>query len=530
MIRRLPLILYAALSQLYLILSVAPIWILWRKTPPDTVFPLYNLHQALPDFYGTLAIMTMGSQGAWLYRNPYTSEVAPPVILYLPYILVGKIAAFFHLWIPSVYLFLQILAEEAVIIGIILLMIQVAGKWRGPWAALAALTLTIPPSQIYPELLAFVTYTPWWVSLDGVERLTQTPHHLLGEGLLLFSLVFFFRWIQNGYSRRAFFTACCLSLFAGFIFPSVLLVPALALPLSVAILWIVRGEKFSRGTFGCILLFILCAWLMMGVMTIQTRSGYYKTIWSQWEIQRWNINEPNFDRDLIISFLPVILLSIPVVFRSLKHARWEGIFFSAWAFMPFLLLPFATTLGIAKVRLLSVMPFVPFAFLITHTIFRLMPTAIAIFCGTALIANTVYMTGRLTRSSLEQSRNFGLYSNIFLPRDTWHVLEYLARSTDTESVILSNDDTGDFIPAFTPLIAYFGHINLTLNRPEKQANVVKFYHMDFSEEEARRFAQENRIRYVYYSPSEQTILGSPPTYSFLKEFIREGNVTVYEIR
>src|SRR3989344_890051 len=75
------LIIFLIIANILFALSNIPLFILIARTPQKTVYPLNQPNQ-LYDFNGYLSAITQGQNGFWYFRNPYTTENAPPSIFY----------------------------------------------------------------------------------------------------------------------------------------------------------------------------------------------------------------------------------------------------------------------------------------------------------------------------------------------------------------------------------------------------------------------------------------------------------------
>jgi hypothetical protein len=117
------------------------------------------------------------------------------------------------------------------------------------------------------------------------------------------------------------------------------------------------------------------------ILKYQVQTGFPWNQWTKWGLNRWNFAQPDFDITFLLSFGILPLLSIPSILYAFRRNNWPLIFVSLWAIIPFLLLPFATPLEIAKIRLAEVANFVPFGILTAYTIFEIIPRLIASFAG-----------------------------------------------------------------------------------------------------------------------------------------------------
>ena len=91
----------AAWATLALLLANAPL--LLALAPPEPAMSFGGAVYNVEDVYSYLANMRQGWRGAWLYHNPYTPEDHPGPLVYLHYLLLGKVAALSGLSVELVY-------------------------------------------------------------------------------------------------------------------------------------------------------------------------------------------------------------------------------------------------------------------------------------------------------------------------------------------------------------------------------------------------------------------------------------------
>jgi hypothetical protein len=105
--------LWAALA---LLAANVPVLLGWALSTPEMVFggAVYNVE----DVYSYLADMRQGWRGEWLFHNPYTPEEHPGSLIYLHYLLLGKVAAWSGLSLEAAY-HLARAAYGALLLGVV---------------------------------------------------------------------------------------------------------------------------------------------------------------------------------------------------------------------------------------------------------------------------------------------------------------------------------------------------------------------------------------------------------------------------
>lgn len=524
---------YFLIANLYFLSGNIPLIISYLRTPNNTVFPF--IHSENPyDYNVYLAVITEGQNGFWLFKDPFTSENTKPGIFYLYYIFLGRITSLFSLWPPVVYHLARILSVEMFIISLFLLCTKILGLSSGFWAALLSIAATIPPLPVFGEPQAFRAFYPWWANLEAVKRLDGLPHHIFGQAMFLFSLFFIISYSKS-LNLKHYFLSLVSILIAGIVLPPVLFPAILAAPCTLAIMvfhHLIKNTKYkiSFKTVYPYFLYWICALFPLFLSWWQTRQGYPWILWLTWEIAQWN-KEPNFNRHLFISFGLLPLLTLPGLIDIIKKNDKLQLFIFIWAILPLLLLFLIPLLNIGKIRLIFAVPFVPWAILsvISLKLIALRFKNKNIFHLLILVFIIVNLSISISYfyPAVKRHLNSEFYSNIYVSNRVWRAIDFMNKNLPPKSIILSNEYVGNLIPAFTPLISYFGHINQTLDFAQKQKNTWLFYTNSLSDNLSLKFLNENNISYIYYSDDEKLGGESELSYGYLKEIYNNDSIRIY---
>lgn len=312
----------------------------------------------------------------------------------------------------------------------------------------------------------------------------------------------------------------------GIILPTILLPVLICIPLANGIIILKRRFEFRIYPTIIILFFALLSFLPT---YLQTKNDYLSHLFLSWSYTRWNLNEPNFDKDLLLSFGPILLLSIPAIINIFKKGDFEKLFIALWGLFPFFMLPFANLLGLGKIRLISEAPFVPLGILATITLFEVVKKNIRYLLLIIFFAITVPQSIILSYQDYRESSTQQLYTNVFIPKPVWNTIEFMRRNAAKNSIVLSDEYFGNLVPAFVPVVSYFGHSSITLNFFDKQKNVYNFYTQKMTDNEAFDFLNENNIKYVYFGPDEKRLGSDKLNYSFLNNVFKEEDITLFQV-
>ena len=94
-----------AYSLVLILATTLPVWIAFRHAGSEWRFSGFLF--AVEDGNSYIAKMQLGAAGAWLFRSPYTAMPQRGVIAFLPYLLLGKLAASPETHLQLVLLFLE---------------------------------------------------------------------------------------------------------------------------------------------------------------------------------------------------------------------------------------------------------------------------------------------------------------------------------------------------------------------------------------------------------------------------------------
>lgn len=518
--------------QLYIFLSNYPIIKLANRTPANSNYPFIDVDR-FGDYNGYLSAITQGQNGFLFFHNPYTTEESPANLFYLPYLAAGWINRMFDF--PSFIVFhgMKIIIAELYGLALYIFCSKLFSKRNALIASLLALTATVPPSFVF-DIFGIPSTNSWWRLQDAFFRLSEAPHHVFGETLLIISFIFLLKAMDHNHFKYFTFSGI-FAFLCGVIFPPSVL-PFIAVCIGILFLDIVfrfkENYKAELIRFAIPLVFALSS---IGIGIFQLNQGYYRDVWSTWEVTRWNINEPDFNKIFIISlniFPFFVLLYFVQTIRKVKFTEFIkdriNIFILIWSLLPFFLIPFASFIGLSKIRLYAMVPFVSFSFIFCWVIFTMFRKNIAVMLLLFVICLNFLTSVSLLIQNINRINNQPLYSNIYYPDSQWNAINFLKHEAPNQSVVLSDENIGNIIPAFIPITSYFGHVNLTVHFKEKQNKVWRFYTENMKNEEAEKFIHENHISYIWYGTEEKALGNKTISYPFLKSIYQNGEIIIFK--
>lgn len=539
-------LLFLLLGNFLFILVNIPIFLMVKKAPPGTFYPL--IHQGHMDYYLYLSAIRESLQGSWVMKSLFSSEQVSDSFFYVYFIALGKLGRILHLNQIVTYHLGRIISTEFLIVAIFLVCHQTLKKNWAFWAGFVSLFSTVPPLMFFSKVFGLYALPSWWVSLDALGRMDYLPHHSFGIACLFFSIFFLFRSLESG-KRSDFIWAALMGFVASITFPPCGLLIALGVPLSVGIYWLqdiagsftpgecLRTLPVSLYRFFSSHFFVitLSAGFGLFLMRWQSQRGFPWSQWKYWEMGLWN-DLPKVNEYLIIGSGFVLLFSLPLAIHTLfTSKRFEYIFLSVWAILPYLLLGFTDIIGISRVRMAYMGNFLPLGILSVTTVQRLTEKLkkkqqylsylffIVVFTSLSLPVNYYYFRERMSFLPLG-------FLNLHIPAEIMKSIFYLGENIAPYSVILSEDGVGGIFPAFIPVKSYYAHVAQTKDYGAKTPIVHKFYSGKMAPGEALRLIRDGKIDFIYVGPIERSYGGDIKKYNLsLQKIYNQEGIEIYKV-
>jgi hypothetical protein len=321
------------------------------------------------------------------------------------------------------------------------------------------------------------------------------PHHVLGNALFFITLILFFSH-RLTLKKTHLFLLASLTTLQGIIFPPSLFPYVFGLPITYLLYGIFllsrrRPVSISRQQVIKSVVVLAACVLPILLNKYQTSLGFPWTQWINWEVTRWNFMETDFLKALILSFGILPILCIPAVIRIVRSPSFQNLFLVVWSILPLLLYPFANILNIGRVRLVQTAPFVPFAILSAYSICQAfehrkrLQTLLFAFILLSSIPVSLFILWIGATDALHVLP----YRNLYIRSAVWNMIDVLKMNSNTHSIVLSDQSLGNMIPAYVPVISYFGHANQTMYLDRKQDEVRVFYTQRYSSQWAQDFCE-----------------------------------------
>ena len=519
-----------------------------NKIPPERYFVLEHNYNFDYNFY--LSRIRQGIEGKRLvtekyYNKPHNASLFQAVYLYL-----GKIGGLAGLTPTAIYQLSRFIFGF-LLLWTIILFGKLFFKDRNKLLLFFLLTVT---AGSWPVLVRaggfprFATYMGWWSVIDSLQRITIMPHILIGQMLMVLLITKLADVSRMTYKSAMIYGILGLS--GGIIFPPMLIILFTYLfvltsftGLDILSLRITFAEKikkireFIRSGAGKIIIFAAISLPSLIYLQLGLREQPWKAL-GLFDIEHRFIMPY---KDYALSLGPVLILGvlglIRVFFKGEKDYQPAVIWLLS---IGLLFVIFENVPQQSPLRFTEGLVHVPLAVLATNFLYGGVKNRII----RRFISGGVIITGFLVMVSMvlwltdqAYAKRLGTWSvplgaQLAYPqREFMEGIFYLRDNTREEDVVLGYITAGNYIPAYAGNYVFLGHAN-TPDEDEKEVIAASFFKSVTGAEEARKWLQEERIKYVFSGPQERELGGIADLrekYNFLTEVYSNNQVVIYKI-
>jgi len=473
-----------------------------------------------------LAKMLIGSAGEWLFRTPYTAYPQTGFLAFLPYLLLGKLAA-----APGLHDQLAVLFQGF--------------RWAGGFLMILATYQWLAFFVEYPRLrrlgtalgvaggglgwLAFAGLQPVWgerIPLEmyspetfGFLSLFTLPHLALGRALLLWGLLAYWQGYRAAVSRRRMLGNGMLWLGLGLMQPLTVLIGWMLLGLDLMVRFVLfrMGRKQNiQWKMGLVngAVMVACSAPLVAYTAFSFLSDPFLKIWSQ---QNIILSPPPIDYFLAYGLI------LPFLFfgarRVWHEGRPEGLVLIAWV----LLLPVLAYFPYNLQRRLPEGLWLALLAIAMVGLGLLRPRWAR--AGRWLLISSFVMTVVLFAGSLMSV--FQVRSPVYRPVDEVNAFQYLSALPARFPVVLAAYDTSNALPAWAPAHTLIGHGPESIHLKEIQPRVEAFFQSETAATVRTALINEFHIQYVVWGPAERDMGSWDPAES--PQLTRIYQNTTYQI-
>lgn len=459
----------------------------------NTAYPGYQ------DANSYFTWMKQAEDGHLLFKLKYTSEPNSRVFFHPVFLIMGMLVRYFHLSETAVWYGVQILANLLFIFSIYFFISYFTEDKFRRKLALAIITLSAGFGWFFYQNYDSVSFLNLPVDISMPEStvfysLSWPFIFSLATSLILWIFLFFLEAIKQ--KRMAF--ACfagLATLVLGFIHPYDLFTVYFVLGIYLLIVYRLRYFKY----------FLIFVIISLPSSLYQAFVLIHEPIFKA--SAEFNMFSPHLSA-YVLGFGLILLLAIPEVFCMLKTRDKKYTFCLIWILVSFCLLYIPLNIQ----RRLVMGMFIPIGLLASASIIliytKLYERRISPFLRTLLFvyfltvfflvvssSNIMILSGYFYKL---QRKDFPLY----LQTEISEALDWLKNNTESEDVVLSSWEMGNFIPRVSGNTVFIGHGAQTINVQEKQRQVKTFFNSGLVFMEAVEFLKKNNIKYIFVSPHE----------------------------
>lgn len=509
--------------------------ILWANLPylvgysiqdEDLIFGGFFIFEQ--DGFSYLAKMRQGGEGSWLFRLPYTTEPQQGAVVFVFYLVAGKLAQLIQIPYTSMYHLARVVSSGLLLATSAQFVARFTStqRWRQlTWSLLlfgGGMSWLI--STINPQYVAYASITP---DAFLYSVLFGPPH-------ITFAL-FLMIWLLSGVTRQLPVPAGRIQWSKWFLMSTGGLLMALARPEYMGVLpsilvayWLALTLRRRRLPIREAILFGLL--VLPGML--YTLYVFYV---SQTDpaMAAWTAQNP-FGTPPVTDLMAGLGLFLLVGVLGIVTGRWwqdeTRLFLTAWMVaLPILLyLPLSLNrrlIGGAQFALAILAGY----WLDQHLLpwlknsRRRLAIAIPLLTSLALILFSYPFLFGVGGISFVASRP----DELFIASEEIAAMNWLAEK-GARPVVISAEETGSHLPAFSNAIPVLGHPIETLSIAKKRSDVARFFAVGTLAADRQAILSEYNIDLIWWGPNEHS-LGefSPAELPGCRLAFHQGNIQVW---
>lgn len=526
-----PLPLKLLFLLLIVIVSVfTPLAINIEKTPPNSYYPFAE--GFLPDFYQYNSWINDGINGHILLTSRYTQALQKPSLIHPLFPLAGWISRPLHLSSFTVFLLLRVSSLIFFLIVINALIDRFFVSSRSRWiAAIMIITSTSFWTMEQGAAFSHIREPVEWINtFSAISKFNLPPHHLFALGFLILSMLLLTR---SPITHRSIIKATICAVLAGFLNPPILAIFLLFWAFTASTIFVTNRFRLTRHLAG-----IGCYLLIGG-----TVFGYHYTLfqsvlpWSQMYTLMRAFHPPVTFSSYFQALGPTLVLSLFALSKKLIKNPLP-LFLTVWAYLPLALFPFlGHPIPINASRLFQSYQYIPVSILATQGLINLayiirsfIPLRFSTtFLAIVLIVYSIPPAIKTIKATVDEIQP--RFYNAYVPVAAVHAFNFLNEKSARGSVVLSGEYVSQMIPAFTHNRTILGRDDVAPDYYQKQKKAYAFLDGKLPSDEALQFLKRYTISYVLFGVDTRPYetIEILRTYSFMKEVLREENVSIVHI-
>lgn len=484
---------------------ILPIWLAGTFAYPDHIFGGFLFNPLDGNSY--LAKMQLGWRGDWSFNLLYTPESGQGAPIFLFYIFLGHLARTVSLPLIGVF-------HIARVVGAIFLLFSLWKFYRWffkeqpatAWWAFLISSVGSGLGWMVSLVSGYLTGDFWIAEAFPYLSMVANPHFSIGLGLILWIL-----YLAQSQFKRSIWILPLLSIVLAVIQPFGIVV--VGIPLVARLGLSILGKEPAH--YGRFLAALVPGGVWLAVQYAIIRSNPLLALWNQ-----QNVTPAVPLWDLVLSMFPAIGFAIAGVVYSWKTGQTHVRMLALWMAIGILLvyLPFNLQ------RRFMTGLFIPVAGLAAlgiDWVLKKRPKARWIWpvlMVTSVLTNVLVIGAGVAAVVARDP-------TVFLTTGEARALEWLQANTAEETVVLTDLETGNFIPAWTGRRVVYGHPFESLHAEERRVLINRFFDGQMSAREVDEFISENNISIIWVGPRESQLSNFDT--SSLKRIYDSNGVVLY---
>ena len=489
-----------AYSIALILVTTLPIWIAFRAAGDSWSFSGFLV--AVEDGNSYIAKMNLGSAGAWLFRSPYSAAPQRGVLAFLPYLLLGKLAAGPEQHLQQVLL-LQIFRIATIPLEILATykftaMVSESTRTRR-WA-----TVLATAGGGLGWVLAFTRSGEWLGSLPldfispesfGFLAILTLPHLVLTRALILFALA---NYLADGESGRTRWWAGLLLGLSTLVQPLGTLSAMAVVAAHQLVLWLRNGRsnlRIWRSRWWP------AAWHLM-VPSLPLLLYYALSSWIDPYLQIWSAqNQLPSPHPLhyLLAYGLVLPFALRGAYKAWRNSSSPGLLLMGWliilpllAYFPY---PVQRRLPDGVWVALSILAIDGLSdWLAGRPVHRWLRAGLVGICTISSLAIVV--------GSIQSARHPARPA--FIPSGDERAFQWLRNHVDPGSIVLASYETSNALPAWAPVRVIIGLGPESAGQEELLPQVDAFYR-GMPEGDRRQFMRQHDIQWIFFGPLERKL-------------------------
>ena len=473
-----------------------------------------------------IAKMLGGATGDWLFRTPYTAYPQNGVIAFLPYVLLGKLAAPPALHDQLVFLFqlFRWVGGFLVIFATYDFTAVFIRKVQYRWLATALITLGGGLGWLAPLGLAGLWqgriplefYSP---ETFGFLSIMGLPHLEVARACLLWGMR---SYLTNGdnYSWRKAVGGGLWWLALGFFQPLTVVIgwAVIGLHALVVTVWknyrnfrlvqILQQHSEGKWIISGVVMILISAPIVVYTFISFSVDPFLK----QWTDQNLILSPPV--GDYLLAFITVLPLAIAGIVTVFRRKDWNASLLALWviaipilAYVPYNLqrrLPEGTWVALI---VLSVM-------VIENHLAKYRKT-VTVWAAMGFLATIMFFVGAIFTVATPNSP-------LFIPKAEEDAFQFLNGVVQKSDVVLANFRISNELPAWTPVRIIVGHGPESINATNLTPQIDGFFTRSGGDKDRLALVNQFRVKFVVFGPDEQTAQSWEPSGTGLVRLIYQN--------